>query len=324
MQDLNAPLFGLPDRNGLSDPEGRNYRTFRGGLTPRYHSVWLQIGAAYGVLATALIALAALKAASVPVLLLATIAAAAVIGYTVAFIALFIHESAHFNVASTRELNDRLANIFIGSLIGMDAKRYRRVHMQHHKLLGTPEDPERSYFSALNLRFIVEALTGIRVLRVLLSYQTQLDRLEKGEARASIITPTLLAGIAAHGLLLAFCLWAGLWHVAVAWVVGVGVVFPFFASLRQLLEHRSLDANAVTDYSRVAQGETHRLFGDGFIASTLGGAGFNRHLLHHWDPGVSCTRLRDVEAFLMSTDAAASLRQHGTSYWATLKGLYGR
>ena len=35
--------------------------------------------------------------------------------------------------------------------------------------------------------------------------------------------------------------------------------------------------------------------GDGPLASTLGGAGFNRHLLHHWEPKISYTRFRELE-----------------------------
>jgi len=32
-----------------------------------------------------------------------------------------------------------------------------------------------------------------------------------------------------------------------------------------------------------------RLFGDDFFSCTFGGAGFNRHLLHHWEPQISYT-----------------------------------
>ena len=55
--------------------------------------------------------------------------------------------------------------------------------------------------------------------------------------------------------------------------------------------------------------------------ATLGGAGFNRHLLHHWDPGVSCTQLAALEAYLAGTEAAPSLQQRRTTYAATARRL---
>src|SRR5262249_27645791 len=113
---------------------------------------------------------------------------------------------------------------------------------------------------------------------------------------------------------------AGVW-ISLAWFFGMVALFPLFSSLRQLLEHRDIAASRDLDYGKVPHGAVSRLFGSGLIASTFGGAGFNRHLLHHWDPLIPCTRLIEVERFLLDTSAAGLIRQATTSYWRTFLGL---
>ena len=98
--------------------------------------------------------------------------------------------------------------------------------------------------------------------------------------------------------------------------------FPFFGALRQLLEHRDEYADPTVDYAVIEHGAIHRLFGDGLIANTLGGVGFNRHLLHHWEPQVSYTRLRELECYLIDTESAVYLREHQTTYWQTFWRMF--
>jgi hypothetical protein len=88
------------------------------------------------------------------------------------------------------------------------------------------------------------------------------------------------------------------------------------------LEHRDENARRDVDYAHTPHGAINRLFGDGPLASTLGGAGFNRHLIHHWEPQISYTRLREVEQFLMETPAAEDLRHRQTTYVRTFARLF--
>ena len=53
-----------------------------------------------------------------------------------------------------------------------------------------------------------------------------------------------------------------------------------FATLRQLLEHRPAPG-------QIAGAAVTRMFGTDLFSRTFGGAGFNRHLLHHIEPQVS-------------------------------------
>ena len=89
------------------------------------------------------------------------------------------------------------------------------------------------------------------------------------------------------------------------------------ATVRTILEHRDDLVEATRDCTKVPHGAFTRTFGDGPLASTLGAAGFNRHLLHHWEPQVSYTRLRELEAFLMRTDVAPILERRRSTYVGT-------
>jgi hypothetical protein len=65
-----------------------------------------------------------------------------------------------------------------------------------------------------------------------------------------------------------------------------------------------------------------RLFKGGIFANTFGGAGFNRHLLHHWEPQVSYTNLPELEAFLETTAMRHIMQQRRTTYRETFCRLF--
>lgn len=308
-------------REQLVNAAGVSFREFRKALRPRYGIVWLQLLAGHA----ALLLMAAgcvLMDRSWPALFPLTVAASALwFGYTHAYIQLFFHEAAHFNLAPNKKLNDLAANVLIGSLVGQDIRAYRVVHMMHHRHLGTTLDSERTYFRALGPRFLLESLTGIHVLRVLIGRSEVLQAPAEGpprwRARLLAVVSLLL-----HGGIVIGAAWLGWWSLALGWTAGFLIVFPFFAAVRQVLEHRDEEARNDVDYTRLPHGVINRLFGDGPLASTLGGAGFNRHLLHHWEPQISYTRLGEVERFLMETAAAQDLRRRQTTYLGTFARLW--
>jgi fatty acid desaturase len=253
------------------------------------------------------------------------------IGYWFAYLQLFLHEGAHFNLHSDRARSDVLCNAFIGWMIGADVATYRVVHWQHHRKIGTVEDSEFTYFFPLNLSFLVRGILGIRAIEVFLARKKMMqggraaeaaesERAKSGQ-RSSLAVRVFLTGIALHALIVAGLLLVS-WVAAASWVLGVAMVFPLFGALRQLLEHRSPVADPDIDYTGTDHGAYTRIFGDGPLASTFGGAGFNRHLLHHWEPQVSYTRLPDLELFLMRTELQPVLAARRTSYVRTFRGLF--
>jgi fatty acid desaturase len=318
--------FASANKETITSSAGVRYKDFRRTLSPKFGLLWLHIGLGYlAILLTAAgVALLTRISPGLPASIAIVACASTLFGYAVAFIQLFFHEAAHYNLAADKDRSDLLANTFIGALVGQDIKNYRPVHWGHHRFLGTVQDTEHTYFDPLDTKFIVESLFAVRVLKVL-SGREQLAKtgdLAPEEQPRSMITGQLFIGLLLNGTLVLACVLTGHWMIALSWVIGMAIVFPFFASVRQVLEHRDENASPDVDYHTVAHGAINRLFGDGPLADTLGGAGFNRHLLHHWDPQLSYTRLKELENYLMDTELAPALQSRQTTYVRTFLRLF--
>ncbi len=312
--------FATVSKESIQSNAGVKFKEFRRTLEPRFGVVWLHIFSAYAVLVLVAFGLTGLVGASLGVSLLCTLLGGFIFGYTIAFIQLFFHEAAHYNLAAKKSTSDFLANMFIGAIVGQDIKNYRPIHWGHHKWLGSTMDTEQTYFDPLDTKFIVQSLLGIKVLSVLSKREENLQT-DAGK-KQSMIGLQFIIGALMNGAIVIGSLYFNYWELAVAWTIGMLIVFPFFASVRQVLEHRDENAKRDVDYHNVAHGVINRLFGDGLIADTLGGAGFNRHLLHHWDPQVSYTRLKDLELYLMDTPLADALKSRQTTYVKTFIRLF--
>lgn len=287
---------------------GGDYACFRRTLTPRYRYVWRDICLGYLclVLTVAAIRLSDGLIAQMAAILFGSIC----IGFEIAYLQLFIHEAAHFNLCKTRAANDRVANWLVCWQVGTDVRAYRRTHFDHHRFLGGNHDSENSYRNPLTWRFALKLLTGTHALAVFDSRATASETEKRGRSGGW----PLLRGLGMHGAIVGTLIFTGSWASALAWVIGMGAFFPAFATLRQIIEHRPIDGagnrHAVT-----------RLFGDDIVSKVFGGAGFNRHLLHHLEPQISYTRLADLEAYLDQTGAAPALASRRASYFDVLRKL---
>jgi len=106
-----------------------------------------------------------------------------------------------------------------------------------------------------------------------------------------------------------------------SWFLGVAVLFPFFATIRQVLRHRDENSDPMVDYKEISHGPVLRSFGNDPISRTFGNAGFNLHLFHHWDPYISYTRLPEMEAYFNQTGLARIIGDSRRSYWAVFHTL---
>jgi fatty acid desaturase len=317
-----APDLGDISRRTLCDDQGVRYLDLRTQLTPRWGRLWAGLLAGHVALAAVVVGVALASGRSLALDVVVVVVGAGLVGFIVHYLVLFQHEAVHFNLAPSRRGNDVACDVLIGPLIGETVASYRAIHLEHHRHIGTPRDTERSYFEPLGARFLLEGLTGVRIARIIrarLAHRADDARSARPSARTAAWV--LLAAVALHASVVGGAIWLDRPTVALAWAIGVGGVFPAINTTRQLLEHRDDHADRAVDYARVPHGEVNRLFGSGPVASTLGGAGFNRHLLHHWDPGVSCTRLADLEAFLSGTEMAPALQLRRTTYLATARRL---
>jgi len=308
-------------RGKLIGSNGERYVAFVRDLKPRYAIVYRDIAAGYALLAVSYALTVIAPAWGIPKLV-AALLGACLVGYWVAYLQLFLHEGSHYNLAGTKDRSDRICDFAISWLIGTTIGAYRPVHFQHHRQLGTTSDTEFTYFFPLNLLFVVKAVFGIRAIEVLLFRRANAERTAAVAAKDKGDLLWLLAGAAVHAAIVGGSIYLGWWWAALAWLLGMGMAFPLFGSLRQLLEHRDDAAPATVDFQAQNHGAYTRLFGDDLFSATFGGAGFNRHLLHHWEPQVSYTNLPELEAFLKGTEIKRVMDLRRTTYFETFRRLW--
>lgn len=293
-------------RRKLNDETAGAYQAFIKQLAPDYRKVWLDILLGYAMMFAGVALACQWHESGVALRILISLLAAAWIGYWMAYLSLFIHEAAHLNLHPEQKINDTLCNVFLSVWNAIWIKQYRKVHFLHHSNLGTVDDTENSYFNALTPKFMFEMLTGLHALRIVLQRRRALQNPEKMKGPPTSLLP-LLASLSLHAIIIGVLVLTGHLDVAASWVIGMGVFFPFFGALRQLLEHRNPQTPAGKNCRLEPHGAYTRMFRRGPFASTFGGAGFDRHLLHHWEPQISYTRFEDLENYLQKTSAKSIL-----------------
>lgn len=317
---------GVPEGLSLATDHETAWREFRKSLTPRFAIVWRDIALIHAAIWMAFVGIGVLERTR-PILqvLWAVPFVASWIGFWLHSLLNFGHESAHDNLASNRLWSDRLANSLIWPLYGQSAAQYRRVHWQHHLNLGNPDDTEVSYHHCLSPWFLVKTLTGLHLVAAFARHlgvggKTLAKSDTTSKRSVSESWPVLLSAVL-HGSLVAGAMWGECWLAATTWCIAVVIVFPCMTTLRQIAEHRRTDADCTHDFRHEQHGSVNRLFGKGLFARNFGSAGFNQHLLHHWDPRISYTRFDEMEAFLLRTELRPELDAHRTTYGAVVRDL---
>lgn len=301
----------------VSHPSKCLYSQWRKNLRPFYKVVWRDIFLGWVSLIS--IAVASIALCNTSFDFINILFSSMLFGFALAYLSLFLHEAAHFNLTASKKYNDLLANIFLCLLFGVDIKMYRKIHWIHHRRLGTPFDTENSYFNTPNLKFIVETLTGIHLLRIIIKRNNANCSTKRSKLKG--MKMLFMSSLVNLIFILILFTW-NRWPTAIAWITGMLIIFPFFATIRQILEHRDEFAVKNRDYNKWYHGKVSRLFDSSFFSRVFGGAGFNKHMLHHWDPTISYTRLKDLEVFLRECDETKDIiGKTQTSYFKVFKRL---
>lgn len=255
------------------------------------------------------------------------------IGFWLNALMSFGHEAAHYNLAARRNTNDALADWTVWLFFAETTKAYRKSHWQHHLHLGEEQDTEISYRNCLSPWFIAKTLTGIYLVTLLSRYMVHSGFAPRNSDTAGELSPKIehphapgrerllpvLRTFATHALFISVALALHCYASAVIWAVAITLVFPSFASIRQILEHRSAEI-ACSDASGEAVA-VNRIFGTDLFSRYFGAAGFNRHLLHHWDPTVSYTCFDEMQDFLKGTALAGPMCKATTDYFYSFREL---
>lgn len=235
------------------------------------------------------------------------------------------HEAAHYNLHKNKQLNDRVSNILLTPFTGMWVKNYRILHWRHHRFLGGKRDTEVSYQKPIGLLEITKSLTGIYLAATVMRYMLNFRSIQpegKSKTRATNSFILSLVVLAVTQIVIALIMFEMVSvYCALAWLINIFIIGPFFTSIRQTAEHRSFNAQRSVDYSEVDHGAVNRTFGTDFFSRYFGAAGFNRHMLHHLDPSVTYTKFDELEEYLVNTYLAEQLQKNKSSYFDALMRL---
>lgn len=236
---------------------------------------------------------------------------------------LFVHEATHFNLHKNKKINDLFGNILSIFFMGLLIEDYRKKHWEHHKNLGKITDTENSYFSPINLKNIICYLTLINIFKkILQNFKNNKTNFSfNNNFIKKILIILLFALIHSANIILIF--FSINLVGSVIYLLSFFIIYPFFAVIRQTLEHRSSEADDNINYAEVNHGEFNRLFRNNFFSRFFGSAGFNKHLLHHINPGISYTKFKELEKKLNeSTKYKVLLEQSKSSYGAIFFKLF--
>ena len=232
---------------------------------------------------------------------------------------LLVHEGAHYHLAKNRLLNDLLSNMFAGIFVATNTKTYRVIHNKHHQELGTPLDPENSYSEEFDLTWVLSAILGIRVLKTLFKRQ----KIENSPQQLLIMVLSLIF----HSVTIVILTIIS-FTVASVWILGYFFFMPFFGSLRNVLEHK-YEMKFIEDstIARIVGSEinyTTRMFTESTLSKLFGVVGFDRHLIHHWDPSIPAINLKHAHSFFLTTELKPMIEVLPTTYSRAFLRLIGK
>ena len=330
-QEVHSLLPGAPDLRQIAHDSLGSWLSYREALRPRYWLAWCEIALCMAMIFGGFAVHLMLNRRFGNALGFETaIPFALWIGFWFHALLSFGHEAVHYNLSASRKRNDILSDWTVLLFFPQSTKEYRKSHWQHHLHLGDSQDTEVSYHNCLSPGFLFKAVTGIYMAELAvqsvfpgdLRAQESHDPQTASRPRTKMKTVApILRAVTAHSIILGIALSLSCYAAAIAWVVAVVFVFPFFTTVRQVLEHRAIEASCATDFRSVTHGPVNRVFGGGVFAHFYGAAGFNRHLLHHWDPTISYTRFEDMEEFLDGTYLGPELRSAESTYVSSFLSL---
>jgi len=230
---------------------------------------------------------------------------------------LLIHEGAHLQFAKKRNLNDLISNIFAGVFLGTEVGSYRKIHTLHHRNLGNPSDPENSYENEFDFTWLLTVFSGLHTLKTLKR------RDDRSNSRSQLLTS--ICTVIIHGSIIFYGLHSGEYLFISAWIASWFLLMPALTATRNLIEHRFSDSAMHFEIQKSLKGfsnSTTRIFTLDRKSRMLGSVGFDRHLIHHWDPSISAKDLEQVHRFLLTTELASMLKDMPTTYFAAAKSLW--
>lgn len=218
------------------------------------------------------------------------------------------HEAMHGLLYPTRKSNE-LIGIFLSAMLGTRFYLGRRLHMDHHKLVGTPQDPNEAFHGVEQrppgwpaVRYFLFHLLGGRLIALVRG----LLGLNAGSTVPAAKVPRAQGRI---DLVALFSMQAVLFIAMTAvsspivyfalYVLPLSTLTAFLEALRSFSEH------VVPGHAHESEAERRRCFftdGPRWELFFISPFDFHYHHIHHMLPNVATFRVRSLHRWLESND----------------------
>ncbi|MBI3769407.1 MAG: fatty acid desaturase [Deltaproteobacteria bacterium] len=238
------------------------------------------------------------------------------------------HEGWHRLCFTNRRLNDWVGAWIYSYPLGVPFHHDRERHLQHHRLVGAPSDPDWVNYSnegrlpAGRLRlYLAGRLLGSQLVATvwsaLFSRQPRIA-VEAESAAADSAAPTagseMIRIVAVQALLfVTFALFGRWWEYIALWLGPLATFASFYVAVRAFVEHAALrdDVAPVERLHDFAPGLVERFF--------LSPCHFYFHALHHAFPTVPHFRLAALQSALDAAGHVYPGTRQGGGYVARLR-----
>lgn len=247
-------------------------------------------------------------------------------------LAILMHEAAHQRLFATRLLNEYGGQLFTAAGINFSMPVYRALHLKHHRIPLTDDDPDLSLIGGYPIdagsfrRKLVRDLLGVSYFKFVLYFvrgaltirKKRSDAVAAGEVPrdASKVPAWFIAAsiLAVQGTIFA-ALWAAghPWLYLTLWWLPLMTALQLLLRVRGIAEHAGYQPNADQRYcSRTVLNPLQTfMFAPHCVAY---------HIEHHVYPGIPFFNLPRVHALMAERNALPPENVY-TSYGAVIRDL---
>jgi fatty acid desaturase len=234
------------------------------------------------------------------------------------------HECVHRKFVNSRVWNERIGRYLCAGPVGSPFSAAQARHLSHHRLLGTPEDPDHDLHAGERLRtrgglvrHFVGGLIGGYAGMVLMGPRIP-DSPETPKSKLRDLSSLVLCqGLIAAGLTLAFDWWV----YPALWLAPLATATVFCHLLRSFVEHAITDDETREHSNRLITIRSNLLERELVAPYKM-----NYHAEHHLIPSVPAPRLKRLQKRLRErsdTPSTLDRSSYGTAVLRYARSLRG-
>lgn len=202
------------------------------------------------------------------------------------------HEAAHRKFLPNLALNDWVGTYLCAAPVGSPFGAARARHLSHHRLLGTPGDPDHDLHSGTDkqtreglVRHFVGGLVGGYAGMVLMGPRAPAAAAAAGSPRRDLLSLVVVQALLFGAFTLAFAPWV----YPALWLAPLATLTAFCHLVRSFVEHALTASEEPAHANRLITIDSNPLE-RGLVAPYF----MNLHAEHHLVPSVPAPRLKEL------------------------------